>query len=608
MKKKVEDMILETVLKKHLHLSALRKGLCDKSTLSKYLNRKRRIDRLLLTVFLQRVGKSANQFSVLLTEEEYVYFEWRQKVCAAHKDKDWVQIEQLLQEDMAKDRSCNEILQAQFQEMLQAIVAEKVYQHREEAVCLLGRAIERTVPGFQKGLKADTLLSTLEISGILLWQSLQPNKQVAFQLLKELMQYIERWVQDVQEHTRIYPLVAVQYLKLLQERGQYSACLVIAEQVLEIMTTTGYVSCMEQVLESYVEAAGKRGIEQDARKRQKQLEAWRELMRDINPNAVEPDGEMFLLDVWQEIELVNEAIKISRMELGYSQERLSEDICSPETMSRIETGKQAPHNRNYKALAKKLSLPEEWYFANIDTDDFAVLELQSWLELYVMNQEWEKAEETLEKLQAGLDMAESKNKQYVATLQYELDVAMKRIPVEDRMGQLIGILQLTMPNVENGSWEETRFWKHYFRSREMSVLIQVADVLFVTERKEEEARLLENILDYYRKSKVSYDYHYRIVMLAVARLTSVYSDLGDYERAMEYIEEGIRLSFACGNYKFLSRLVNNKADTLEQLGEKETSLRYYRLAYYASDLMKICSADIPKRSYERLLGQKIEWY
>ena len=57
-------------------------------------------------------------------------------------------------------------------------------------------------------------------------------------------------------------------------------------------------------------------------------------MEDIGFVMQDTEEELFLLDVWQEIELLNEAMQVSRREYNYSQESLSQNICEPETISR----------------------------------------------------------------------------------------------------------------------------------------------------------------------------------------------------------------------------------------------------------------------------------
>lgn len=608
MKKTVWMMIKEVLIKENISFEALGRGLCGKSELSRYLNGERRMDRLLLIVLLQRIGKSPAKFTCLLTYEEYNYFKWKQEVCLAHRRKDWEGVDKLLQDKMAKDRSCNKVLQEQFVQIMSAVVAEKVYHDTLSCESLLLKAINRTVPDFQNGLKADTLLSVQEICAIVLWQRVQPDKEKSFLTMGELVFFTEKHYGDKQELVKIYPLLAAQYLKLLLKKQEYEQCLLISEKALDMIITSGYTSCLEIILNIYIEAAEQLGITLEANKRKKQLQAWEELARDIGIEPQDADDELYLLGVCQEIELVHEAISISRKELKYSQEKLSEDICSPETMSRIETGKQGPRKSTYEALAKKLFLPEELYFNSIETDSFEVLELQGWLEAMLMGRRWKEAEELHQKLRDKLNLEIKMNLQYVEEVQYSIERGLGRLGEEDRLVRLTTILRHTIPNFEIGQWNTPDFWKHYFKKEEMSILLKIADVLYMTGDKEEEAKLLKNMLQYYKKSDVHYYNHYRIVLLILGRLTSVFLELADYEQVIDYAEEGIQICFVSGSDRVLPSLVNNKADAMEHLGQKEVSLKYYRLAFYCADFMEIKSADISRISYEKLSGERPEWY
>ena len=48
---------------------------------------------------------------------------------------------------------------------------------------------------------------------------------------------------------------------------------------------------------------------------------------------------------------------------------------------------------------------------------------------------------------------------------------------------------------------------------------------------------------------------------------------------------------------------------LENMGQKEKALKFYRLAFYSAELMKReGTAKVARRSYEKLLGKEIQWY
>lgn len=67
----------DTIRGKNINRGDLCGGLCSASVLTKYLNGERRMDRLLLTALMQRMGLSPDKFVTLLPENEYYYFDWR---------------------------------------------------------------------------------------------------------------------------------------------------------------------------------------------------------------------------------------------------------------------------------------------------------------------------------------------------------------------------------------------------------------------------------------------------------------------------------------------------------------------------------------------------
>ena len=55
------------------------------------------------------------------------------------------------------------------------------------------------------------------------------------------------------------------------------------------------------------------------------------------------------IEIPQNLFLIPEILLSARVEQGASQEEISEGICTPETYSRIETGKRSPSLKNLEA-------------------------------------------------------------------------------------------------------------------------------------------------------------------------------------------------------------------------------------------------------------------
>lgn len=605
MKKTVGTMIKEVLLEKKIPFATLAKGLCSKSDMSRYLSGSRRIDRLLLPVLLERMGKSPAKFTFLLTEEEYRYFEWKMRVCLACEDKEWKRVETLLCEEEAADCSCNKVLQSQFRMIIEAVLLLQLYHKKQECIELLKEAIIQTVPDFDNGLQKNTLLGHQELSAILLWQHLQSDKKLSEKILKELLMCLEIYSDDMQEYAYMYPRVAVEYMKLLQQTGDNAMCLSLSEKILGLIEATGYGHLVGEVLKIYITSAGRLNVSSGVTSRKKQLLAFEKIIGSENTcNAME---ETFLFFVSQEVELLQEAISASRKTINITQEKLGENICEPETVSRIENGRQVPHDKVYAALANKLNLPTEYFFSDIEADNLEAFENYWCVENRVMRREWDEAEKYLSILKPMIDMSVVRNIQYVQDVEYSINVGRDCLPVEERLDVLVNILKFSISGFEMMGWRAPGFWERYFWKTEILVLMKMSDVYMALGEKEEAICILSGIIDYYKRSKVDYKLHYKTVALVVARLTSLYLQTGRYDEAITYVEEGIIISKSSGNFRLVGGLINNLACAYEKKGGIQEALNNYEYAYYFSDLMGTKAKEVAKRSYEKLKGEEGNW-
>lgn len=218
------------------------------------------------------------------------------------------------------------------------------------------------------------------------------------------------------------------------------------------------------------------------------------------------------------------------------------------------------------------------------------------LDKLLMNEEWEKAEKELEMLEAGLELSCGCNRQYVEEIRYILDCERGRLPIERQYETAREILAITVEGVPEGEtvteWPDM-FWDYLFSSQEISVMMKLADTLVMEKKLEQAEFLLKKLLEHYQRSRVKPEFHFRTVILIMSRLSGCSGMLRRHEECFRYSEEGICLCLVSGTRKLLPVFLNNKADALEHLNEKETSLKYYRLAYYSAHLC-VC-ADLSKR-------------
>ena len=227
----------------------------------------------------------------------------------------------------------------------------------------------------------------------------------------------------------------------------------MAERAVDMMVTSGYASSMGAVLDIYVKAAETVGLREQVHKEKVQLGAWRELMQELGQAKEEPDDELYMMDVWQEVDLLDEVLSRNRQHQGYSQEELSEGICTPETLSRIETARRTPNTSTFRALAEKLDLREDYYYSSIETDDLTLLDQRWQITKLIMNGEYEKAGGAVEEMAGKLDLSCSCNRQCVENLRFSIECKKGRIPADRQFEAAREILSITVEEVpEDEEW------------------------------------------------------------------------------------------------------------------------------------------------------------
>ncbi|MCM1538998.1 MAG: helix-turn-helix domain-containing protein [bacterium] len=611
MKQTLMDLLNKMIEEQHVNRSELCRGLCSGAALSRYLSGERRMDRLLLSALMQRLGKSPDKFVSLLTDAEYHYFDWRMRLLNSVADGELEEAECLLSEGTAVDAELNEPVQRQFYLMMRGVLQEKLHGDKEGAMAFYDRAVRATIPDFAGKLRQQSLLCVQEINVLLLWQEYLGDGETFAGVLDFSINYVCRHFGDEQELVKVYPRLAAKYLPYLRKKECYGKMYDLSKRAFEMMTSLYYFVCEEQILGAYIESAEKIGKAEEVAKRKVQLASWSRMKKELQEDlGIFQRDEWHVWDLWQEAELLREVVERRRRQQGMSQEALSEDICTPETLSRIETGKRAPSRRNFQALAKKLGVREDYYYSVIETDDFQLLEECFRIDGMIETRQWQKAKETAEHLEQQLDMENCHNRQYIGEIWYILEFYLDGIPEEEQTGRLITLLNLTIPEIpltENvREWSEA-FWCTVFTSEEISILIQIAIVLRRVGRQEDGLYLSEKLYEYYQGSTIRPEFHFRTFLRVLTGLSVGMSKAKHYEKCIHYSCEGIALGSKARKMTDIGLFINQIADAKECLGDKAFALRYYRYAFYCEELLGQ-GAEVPRRSYEKLNGKEVKWY
>lgn len=191
------------------------RGLCAVSALSRYENGERVPDRLLMNALIQRLGKSSDQLTTMISCQEYAYFEWKRKVKEALRKKNISLAQELLQKKEALDGAVNAALQEQFYRYIQGIL-KGTYADISD----LEEAIRLTHPEFSGKIEEEDLFSIQELNLLLFYAkcTMQKEPERGRELLEVLLQYIQEYITDIRAKNQIFPRAVSIYCQEVKEK------------------------------------------------------------------------------------------------------------------------------------------------------------------------------------------------------------------------------------------------------------------------------------------------------------------------------------------------------------------------------------------------------
>lgn len=596
--RKISEILTILRTEKRLVQDKLCLGLCTKSTYSKYERGERIPDRLLLNAMLQRMGKNPDKLETMLTAEEYDYFCWKKKVITAVIDEDIVALQKLLEEPTAIDIIINENLQQQFLYQMQVVVESRTEGNVERCIRLLEQAVEFTMPEIKIYEMEHYLISVEEMELLLRLMDFYirgKHEKEAVTILARIVGYIDKYYDDNEIKLKIYPKAVKLLVPFLLEEQKQLEAMLLCEKAIKLLCWQGVLFDLVDLLEWYLKCSKGIGRTEQVIRYEKQLWALKEVYKEygIDKNQM---GNSLQSYSNQERYLVDEVIKKCRVEKAMSQEVLSEGICTPETLSRIESGNRGPNTRNFRALMEKLETGLDYYNGGLDTNDFLLLEKKLELDRAISLSKWEEAHQMLNVLKEQLDMSRPQNKRIIQADENCILFNEGKLGLKEFLKsceQAIGC--------ENEKWRTEAFWNQFFTGYKVRIMNFIACIYRVDNQHDNAIFILEHVLEQLVNSKVELEDRSRSSMLVIGNLSSWYGASGQLEKCIETCEAGIKLCIKCGRAMSLGEFFGNKAEAMnEKAGSAtEKSRHYLRWAYYISDLIEARSTTAYTDTYYR---------
>lgn len=168
---------------------------------------------------------------------------------------------------------------------------------------------------------------------------------------------------------------------------------------------------------------------------------------------------------------VGDVIQMMRQALGMSQEKLCVDICSVQTLSRIENGKVSVKKKIYRRLMERMGRDGNKCYFLLNTSDFDMLNLMEEVNDAIFHREYPLAEEKLEILEKSISLKEDINYVFVKSCKAIMDGDLGRITRQEELLILEELISYTVPDYQR------YLYKVYpFMYEEIVLLMNIANV------------------------------------------------------------------------------------------------------------------------------------
>lgn len=603
--KEIGRMVYTLRTEQRMSQEELVRGLCSIPTLSRLESGERRPDILVFNAILERLGKASNIISVALTLEEFEYFVERRNIEISLTTEEYELAEKEL--DRLAEKETEMPLRKQDISWLYGVMY-LLKNKMKMAEVYIHNAILETLPEFDNeifhGGKEALLklwLDERETSLLLVYAYIEEETgNEGEPLLLAIKNYIYSKVTDDEEKNKRLAQVMHLLAWVKRKKGQWKECYDCCEKVIVAEANNGALMLLPQALymENFCIENGVKAENQELRK--KQYEIISKVLEEYGTEIKEESPVVFVKETSQEKHLIDELVHYSRLRKAVSQEELSEGICTPETLSRIETGKRNPTVKNFHMLMEKMDLGIGYYNTVFLADKFETLELGHILQKEIMLRRFAEAEKVLYEIEKQIDGKKIRNQQYLQFNHIVIDFELGRISSDEALKQLEATLTLTIKK-ENKNFQIPE----QMTSIEIFLFNTMAKVWGDMGKQEKSTEILMQIRNYFRNSKLEALEHGKQYLMILSNLASYTEESNDLPKAMEFVEEAIQEGIKNGIGVRIGKNLITKAYIQDRM-EKEICLTTYEQGYYVCGLYEdYRNQNIVKNYVEEKFGYKI---
>lgn len=447
----------------HATQQEVSKGICTISGVNRFENGNRMAEKLMGDRLTARLGISGEKYEDYLQPPQFAKWEHRMRIIRAIEKRDLEEAKREL--DAYAEIPKPNCLNKQFVETMRFMLLTLENAPEEELLACIKKAVKCTVPNVNKALAGEHLLADQEVNLILeLMRLTQPKKVVrdvrAWRITeyKKLITYIENSNWETLLKAKIYPKVVFYICQLLLEEeaseSEYLDALDLCHTAIELLRDTGRLYYFVELIEArqifaqrLIDGGASPSKKQELEEMIQEITPWEEVLKGLYKRY---EVDTYMSDfcyLYYETECHNmvTVIEARRKMLKLSRAKLADGICSDRTIIRFEREGRNPKIELVRLMFEKMGMCAEYRRARVITNDANMLMLSNEVIKNMNNFEFEEWEENLAKLEAGLRMGLSYNRQEISRVEALRKFWTKQVDKEEFKSLVMETLEHTLP-------------------------------------------------------------------------------------------------------------------------------------------------------------------
>lgn len=556
-------------------LKELGRGICSTAQLGRMETNQSAPDYFIFDRLFARLGKSVDRLEYVLPLETYELYEMRFFIQREIFYGRYAEAERKLDE-FEKHRQADKKLHRQFILQERAQIAWMKGESAENVLDFLNPAIAETIPG-EIYRNYEMILSAEELKLLLFrWEVCRnTDYERPGNELQAILDYNNLKKSDTAEKAKWFPYAALLMGNVCDFTKENVKLAILTKEALSMLREEGRLLYMPEILEQYARLLECRnGDEMFIRLLRSEKETLLKVEREY---GISFEKYRLFEHTIRRFQLDAELIRKERKAHGLSQEELSDGICAPETLARIESGKRSPHEKKMMDLLGKMKRRREKINSVILTDNYEVLRLKREFNGMLNRKEYDKAGEILEQLERRLNCSIPRNKQFLEGERVKILYHQSTWTPKKCLEELEKQLRVTL----NVKLEE--IFRHELTTEEHSILNEMAVICYENQEEEKAIQIWRQQVQSFSESRIHPVFRILEWELATENLATGVEEKKCPLTSIDICKKKLRVSMEAGRGDPLGRSIITMACALEQQNKEEC---LYEFAYGA-DLLKL---------------------